>query len=71
MKRVRDLSIAQRLAAMFALAALLVFALVGVALYHVLQTQIVRYQHAELATKLRYVVGSVALCETHERWLMV
>lgn len=71
MKRVRDLSIAQRLAAMFALAALLVFTLVGVALYHVLQTQIVRYQHAELATKLRYVVGSVALCESRERWLKV
>ncbi|MGO4781096.1 two-component sensor histidine kinase, partial [Lysobacter sp. 2RAB21] len=59
----RDLSIAQRLAAMFALAALLVFTLVGVTLYKVLEMQIVRYQHAELETKLRYVAGSVAVCD--------
>ncbi|QCW28691.1 heavy metal sensor histidine kinase [Lysobacter enzymogenes] len=60
--------IARRLAAMFAGAALLVFALVGIALYQVLQTQIVRYQHAELETKLRYVAGSVNACELRERW---
>nr|WP_254696268.1 heavy metal sensor histidine kinase [Lysobacter enzymogenes] len=64
----RELPIARRLAAMFAGAALLVFALVGIALYQVLQTQIVRYQHAELETKLRYVAGSVNACELRERW---
>jgi len=64
----RELPIARRLAAMFAGAALLVFALVGVALYQVLQTQIVRYQHAELETKLRYVAGSVGACDLRERW---
>ncbi|MGH8079453.1 MAG: heavy metal sensor histidine kinase [Lysobacter sp.] len=71
MKRFRDLSIAQRLAAMFALAALLVFTLVGITLYKVLQTQIVRYQHAELETKLRYVAGSVAMCDMRDRWYKV
>ncbi|UZW59091.1 heavy metal sensor histidine kinase [Lysobacter enzymogenes] len=68
MTRWRELPIARRLAAMFAGAALLVFALVGIALYQVLQTQIVRYQHAELETKLRYVAGSVNACELRERW---
>ncbi|ROU05491.1 HAMP domain-containing protein [Lysobacter enzymogenes] len=63
--------IARRLAAMFAGAALLVFALVGIALYQVLQTQIVRYQHAELETKLRYVAASVNACELRERWRKV
>lgn len=67
----RELPIARRLAAMFAGAALLVFALVGIALYQVLQTQIVRYQHAELETKLRYVAGSVNACELRERWQKV
>ncbi|MGO1068260.1 heavy metal sensor histidine kinase [Lysobacter sp. CA199] len=71
MNRLRELSIAQRLAAMFALAALLVFALVGTTLYKVLETQIVRYQHAELETKLRYVAGSVAVCDLRERWYKV
>jgi two-component system heavy metal sensor histidine kinase CusS len=71
MKPLRDLSIAQRLAAMFALAALLVFTLVGVTLYKVLETQIVRYQHAELETKLRYVAGSVAVCDMRDRWYKV
>ncbi len=65
------LSIAQRLAAMFAVAAMLVFALVGIALYQVLGSQIARYQRAELETKLRYVVASVALCDSRERWLKV
>lgn len=65
------LSIAQRLAAMFALAALLVFALVGVVLHQVLRDQIVRYQHAELSTKLRSVAHSVALCDSPERWRKV
>ncbi|WP_240635372.1 heavy metal sensor histidine kinase [Lysobacter enzymogenes] len=67
----RELPIARRLAAMFAGAALLVFALVGIALYQVLQTQIVRYQHAELETKLRYVAASVNACELRERWRKV
>lgn len=71
MKPLRDLSIAQRLAAMFALAALLVFTLVGVTLYKVLETQIVRYQRAELETKLRYVAGSVAVCDMRDRWYKV
>lgn len=71
MKRFRDLSIAQRLAAMYALSALLVFTLVGGTLYKVLETQIVRYQHAELETKLRYVAGSVAMCDMRDRWYKV
>lgn len=71
MRRFRDLSIAQRLAAMFALAAALVFALVGVTLYQVLENQIVRYQVAELETKLRSVSGSVAMCDVRERWQKV
>ncbi|MGO1003134.1 heavy metal sensor histidine kinase [Lysobacter sp. CA196] len=68
MKPFSDISIAQRLAAMFALAALLVFTLVGATLYQVLENQIVRYQRAELETKLRSVAGSVAMCDTRERW---
>ena len=39
-------SIAQRLSAMFALAALLVFTLLGIGVYGVLERQVVRYQHA-------------------------
>lgn len=71
MKRWRELAIAQRLAAMFAGAALLVFALVGLALYQVLENQVLRYQHAELETKLRYVAGSVGACDLRERWYKV
>ncbi|QQP96454.1 heavy metal sensor histidine kinase [Lysobacter enzymogenes] len=71
MKRWREAAIAHRLAAMFAAAALLVFALVGIALYQVLESQVVRYQHAELETKLRYVAGSVAACDMRERWYKV
>lgn len=62
------MSIAQRLSAMFALAALLVFALLGVGVYGVLERQVVRYQHAELQTKLHAVSGSVAMCDSTERW---
>jgi two-component system heavy metal sensor histidine kinase CusS len=61
-------SIAQRLSAMFALAALLVFTLLGIGVYGVLERQVVRYQHAELQTKLHAVSGSVAMCDTRERW---
>lgn len=64
-------SIAQRLSAMFALAALLVFALLGIGVYGVLERQVVRYQHAELQTKLHAVSGSVAMCDTRERWSKV
>ena len=65
------MSIAQRLSAMFALAALLVFALLGIGVYGVLERQVERYQHAELETKLHAVSGSVAMCETRERWTKV
>lgn len=62
------LSIAQRLALMFAQAALLVFALIGFTLYHVLENQVLRYQQAELSTKLKSVAGSVRMCDNIERW---
>lgn len=64
-------SIAQRLSAMFAVAALLVFTLLGIGVYGVLERQVVRYQHAELQTKLHAVSGSVAMCDTRERWTKV
>ncbi|QWP75976.1 heavy metal sensor histidine kinase [Lysobacter sp. K5869] len=71
MKSWRELAIAHRLAAMFAGAALLVFALVGGILYQLLENQVARYQHAELETKLHYVANSVAVCDLRERWYKV
>ncbi|WMJ69374.1 heavy metal sensor histidine kinase [Stenotrophomonas sp. 24(2023)] len=65
------LSIAQRLALMFALAALLVFTLLGFGVYSVLERQVMRYQRAELETKLHSVSGSVAMCDSQVRWAKV
>ncbi|KAG1254793.1 hypothetical protein G6F68_010679 [Rhizopus microsporus] len=56
---------------MFALAALLVFTLLGIGVYGVLERQVERYQYAELQTKLHAVSGSVAMCDTRERWTKV
>ena len=61
-------SIAARLAAMFALAALLVFALVGVALSRVLHRELDRHQIGELETKLAFATTMIGRCVTRERW---
>ncbi|KAF1016931.1 MAG: Sensor kinase CusS [Stenotrophomonas maltophilia] len=65
------LSIAQRLAVMFALASLLVFTLLGFGVYSVLERQVLRYQRAELETKLHAVSSSVAMCDSQVRWSKV
>lgn len=64
-------SIATRLAAMFALAALLVFALVGGALSSVLHRELDRHQVGELDTKLVYATQMIGRCLNHEKWLNV
>jgi two-component system heavy metal sensor histidine kinase CusS len=61
-------SIATRLAAMFAVAALLVFALVGGALSTVLHRELDRHQVGELDTKLVYATQMIGRCVTHEKW---
>jgi two-component system, OmpR family, heavy metal sensor histidine kinase CusS len=61
-------SIAARLAAMFAVAALLVFALVGVALSRVLHRELERHQVKELETKLAFATTMISRCVTREKW---
>ncbi len=61
-------SIATRLAAMFALAALLVFALVGGALLRVLHQELDRHQLRELETKLSFATTMIGRCVTLEKW---
>jgi two-component system heavy metal sensor histidine kinase CusS len=65
------MSIAGRLAAMFALAALLVFALVGTALSRVLHRELDRHQVGELETKLAFATTMIGRCVTREKWSKV
>ncbi len=61
-------SIAARLAGMFALAALAVFALVGIALSHVLHRELDRHQAGELETKVAFAKTMIGRCVTREKW---
>ncbi len=61
-------SIAKRLAAMFALAALLVFTLVGLALSFVLDRELERQQRDELATTMAFTAQLVGRCPSLEKW---
>lgn len=61
-------SISTRLAAMFALASLLVFALVGGALMRVLQRELDRHLVGELETKVAFAVQTIGRCANAEKW---
>ena len=61
-------SITSRLVAMFALAALLTFALVGTALYGVLQRELVRHQNDDLNTNLQNMRYSIDRFGDLEHW---
>jgi two-component system heavy metal sensor histidine kinase CusS len=64
-------SIAKRLAGMFAAAALVVFSIVGVALYSVLDGEFVRHQEREITTRLEFMGHMIARINTVERWQVV
>ncbi len=61
-------SITLRLVAMFALATLLAFSLIGAALYGVLQRELARHEHAELQTAYRDMEYMIKRAGTPERW---
>lgn len=64
-------SIAGRLAAMFALVALLVFSIIGVALHRVLERELARQQREELTTKLDIAELMVRRAVVPEKWVGV
>ncbi|MBI1180240.1 MAG: heavy metal sensor histidine kinase [Alphaproteobacteria bacterium] len=64
-------SLAVRLAWMFALAALTIFLLVGVALHHVLSSELGYHEAAELATRMEVIQHLVSRTTTLEKWLRV
>jgi two-component system heavy metal sensor histidine kinase CusS len=64
-------SITVRLAIMFALAALVVFTLVGAALYTVLERELTRHQDDELDTNLQNMQYSIERVGTTDRWARV
>ncbi|HMM74361.1 MAG TPA: heavy metal sensor histidine kinase [Gammaproteobacteria bacterium] len=64
-------SIAGRLAAMFALVALLVFSIIGVALHRVLERELARQQREELTTKLDIAALMVSRAVLPEKWVGV
>jgi two-component system heavy metal sensor histidine kinase CusS len=64
-------SITLRLAIMFALVALVTFALIGSALYYVLQRELVRHQDNELSINLQNMEYSIRRTDTTERWARV
>jgi len=66
-----NLSIASRLAAMFALVALLVFSIIGVALHRVLERELARQQREELTTKLDIAELMVRRAVVREKWVGV
>ncbi|MGH8445618.1 MAG: heavy metal sensor histidine kinase [Solimonas sp.] len=61
-------SIAWRLSAMFAAVAVLIFALVGSALHHVLRTELERQQLNELSTKFQLGEQLIEHCTTLSKW---
>ena len=61
-------SIALRLAAMFAVAALMVFALVGFALHRVLENALDRHQLEQLNTKFQMMKYTIVRTRTPDRW---
>jgi two-component system heavy metal sensor histidine kinase CusS len=64
-------SIAVRLAWMFALAALVVFSLVGAALHRVLYRELERHQIEELQTRVEVMQHMISRTDTPESWLRV
>jgi two-component system heavy metal sensor histidine kinase CusS len=62
------LSITARLVAMFAAATLVTLALIGIALYMVLQRELIRHQDEELSTNLQNMQYSIQRANTLERW---
>jgi len=64
-------SITVRLAIMFALAALAIFALVGASIYVVLDRELTRHQDDELETHLQNMQYSIARVGTTDRWVRV
>lgn len=64
-------SIEMRLAAMFALAALVVFTLVGAVLYGVLERELDRHQMADLRTNLQSMRYSIERTADLDRWARV
>lgn len=64
-------SIAKRLAMMFAAAALVVFSVVGVALYSVLDRELVRHQEREITTRLEFMGHMIGRNNTVDRWPVV
>ncbi|HET8882522.1 MAG TPA: heavy metal sensor histidine kinase [Solimonas sp.] len=64
-------SIAWRLSAMFAAVALLIFALVGVALQRVLQSELDRQQRSELQTKAHFGEQLIEHCRSPDKWHFV
>ncbi|NGY06004.1 heavy metal sensor histidine kinase [Solimonas terrae] len=67
----RPRSIAWRLSAMFAAVAMLIFALVGVALQRVLQSELDRQQRSELETKSRFGEQLIEHCKGPDKWHFV
>ena len=65
------LSITARLVAMFAAVTLLTFAGIGVALYVVLEHELVQHQDQELATNLQNLQYSIERVDTLDRWARV
>lgn len=63
-----SLSIANRLALLFAGAGLLVFSINAAALGHVLRTEMQRHQYAQLDTKLRLMEHIIGRCATPDKW---
>jgi two-component system heavy metal sensor histidine kinase CusS len=61
-------SITARLVAMFAAATLVTFALIGAALYMVLERELIRHQDEELSTNLQNLQYSIQRAGTLERW---
>jgi two-component system, OmpR family, heavy metal sensor histidine kinase CusS len=64
-------SITLRLVAMFALAALATFALIGAALYNVLERELTRHQDDDLNTNLQNIRYSIERVGDTERWARV
>jgi two-component system heavy metal sensor histidine kinase CusS len=65
-------SIARRLALMFALAAAVVFAMVGVVLYHIQCSELHRHQRQEIRTRYEFVEGLIARrMDSVARWQLL
>jgi len=64
-------SIATRMAAMFAVAAFIVFSVVGVALYRILAWELERHQRREITTRLEFMAHMIGRQLTVERWANV